>query len=297
MMLPMFTVIVRSSGKLLEYLTAHAAGYSRSKLKKLLERGFISVNGQVNTRYNWEVAPGDKITVTESTKKAESHRTKTITSKLEILYEDDAIIVINKPSGLLSVATDKIKSRTAEHELNEFLARRDTHQKTRAIIAHRLDRNASGILLFAKSEKIRDWLQENWKSIEKKYYAIVEGVPKRKFGTIKSFLTEDKFQRVYSGRPNPASKFSVTKYKVIRSNHKYSLLEVVLETGRKNQIRVHMADLKHPIAGDEKYGARTNPAGRLALHAFRLTMEHPVTMEKKVFEAKLPKELQQIVPN
>ncbi len=293
----MFTVAVRSSGKLLEYLTTHAAGYSRSKLKKLLERGQISVNGQVNTRYNWEVSPGDKISVTESSSKPEFHHAKKIASKLEIIYEDDSILVINKPSGLLSVATDKIKTQTADHQLNEFLKRRDSSGKTRAVIAHRLDRNASGILLFAKSEKIREWLQENWKSIDKKYYAIVEGCPKRKFGTIKSFLSEDKFQRVFSGRPNPASKFSVTKYQTVKSNRERALLEVTLETGRKNQIRVHLADLGHPIVGDEKYGAKTNPAGRLALHAFRLTMEHPVTKEKKVFEAKLPQELQKIVPN
>lgn len=293
----MFTIAVRGTGKLLDYAATHAAGYSRSKLKKLLERGLISVNGEVNTRYNWEVVPGDKISVSEPSKKAESYPSKTISSKIEIIYEDDSIIVINKPSGLLSVATDKIKTRTADHELNEFLRRRDPSGKTRAFIAHRLDRNASGILLFAKSESIRDQLQQNWKQIDKKYYAIVEGSPKKPFGTIKSFLTEDKFQRVFSGRPNPASKFSVTKYKVVKSGRERSLLEVTLETGRKNQIRVHLADLGHPIVGDEKYGAKTNPAGRMALHAFRLILEHPVTKEKKIFEAKLPAELRKILPN
>ena len=289
-------LLVKNPGKLLDYLAVHARGYSRSKLKKLLENRHISVNGQINTRYFWEVVPGDKIAITEPSKHPAPLRHPANPTKIKIIYEDDALIVVNKPAGLLSVETDKIKSRTADSQLNELLNRRDPSGKTRAIITHRLDRDVSGILLFAKSEAIRGWLQEHWKKIEKRYYAIVEGVPKRRAGTVKSFLTEDKFRRVYSSRPGPNAKLSVTHYKVIKTERDRALVEVVLDTGRKNQIRVHLADLGHPIVGDEKYGAQTNPFGRIALHAAWMALEHPVTKERKIFRADLPGELRRLMP-
>ncbi len=287
------TILVKERARLLDFLAHAAHGYTRSKLKKLLEGKCIEVNGQITSRYDFHLHPGDRIVIRGKSKLRE--RPSRRPSPIEIIYEDDALIAINKPPGLLSVETDKIKSRTAVHELNQLLKRRDPSGRTCVLIVHRIDRDASGILLFAKSEAIRGWLQENWKQIDKKYYAIVEGVPKKKFGTIKSFLNEDKFQRVFSGRPNPASKLSMTKYKVLKSTSERTLLEVTLETGRKNQIRVHLADLGHPIVGDEKYGAKTNPSGRLALHAYQLAFQHPHTKQVQTLTVHLPGELKKLV--
>ena len=206
---------------------------------------------------------------------------------MRIIYEDDALVVIEKPAGLLTIATDKVRDRTAYFMLNEHLR----PKRQRVFIVHRLDRDASGLLVFAKTEQAKRFLQDHWKDFEKTYFAIVEGAPEKKSGTISSFLRQNKFLKVYSGRRTEDSKFSVTHYKVVQAGFPHSLLEINLETGRKHQIRVHLADLGHPIAGDKRYGAKTNPAGRLALHASRLAFTHPVSGQRMVFESELPRTL------
>lgn len=182
----------------------------------------------------------------------------------------------------MTIATDKVRTRTAYFLLNEYL------KPGRVFIVHRLDREVSGLLVFAKTETVKRQLQDHWTQVRKKYFAIVEGTPRRHSGTLRSYLRENKFLRVYSGRKTADSKLSVTHYRLVRTNGRYSLLEVELETGRKHQIRVHLSDIGHPIVGDKRYGARTNSAGRLALHASHLALEHPVTRKKMVFESEFP---------
>ena len=205
-----------------------------------------------------------------------------------VVYEDDAVIVIEKPAGLLTIASETEKVKTAYYQLNEFLKQRSTGTRERIFIVHRLDRDTSGLMVFAKSEAVKMTLQGSWKTAEKRYYAIVEGTPVKKEGEIESNLSETKSLKVYSSRKQDQAKRAKTKYRVLKRSREYALLDILLETGRKNQIRVHLADIGHPVAGDKKYGARTDPLKRLGLHACLLSFNHPVTGERKRFESTLP---------
>jgi len=207
--------------------------------------------------------------------------------KFNIIYEDKDIIVIDKPAGMLSVSTDRDSENTAFRMVNDYMR----SKRGRVWIVHRLDRETSGVMLFAKSEKIKLLLQDNWEdmAIKRSYIAVVEGnvtVPERK---ITSWLKQTKTLRVYSSEKQGDGKHAITNYKVLKTSPDYSLLDISLETGRKNQIRVHMKDIGHPIAGDKKYGAETNPLGRIGLHASLLTLKHPITEEEMNFKAKTPK--------
>jgi len=207
---------------------------------------------------------------------------------LSIVYEDQDIIVIDKPAGLLTIATDKEKRKTAFYLLSSYLKERAQSTKERIFIVHRLDQGTSGLLVFAKNEAAKQILQEQWDQVEKRYAAVVEGVPARKEGQITSLLAETKALRVYSVRgKDGGGKEARTDYRLIKEGQGYALLDITLHTGRKNQIRVHMADMGHPIAGDKKYGATTNPLGRLALHACHISFAHP-TIPGKQMEFDIP---------
>ena len=282
---------VKDGGILLEYVRKNFS-LTNTKSKHLLESGMIVVNDKIITHHAHLLKAGDKICFESKPQKA---------SKLHfhlgfpILYEDESVIVIVKPEGLLTVATEKVKNHTAYFKLTEYVRSKDPSGKARVFIVHRIDRDASGILVFAKTEKAKMFLQENWKKFEKKYYAVVEGTPNKTEGTIKSYLVEDKFRRVYSAKESKYSKYAATRYQLMKSSGKYSLLEVTLLTGRKNQIRVHLADIGHPIIGDEKYGSKSDPAGRLGLHAYCLKFHHPETGEKKLFTSELPDSLKKLI--
>ncbi|MDD5672445.1 MAG: RNA pseudouridine synthase, partial [Candidatus Omnitrophica bacterium] len=168
-------------------------------------------------------------------------------------------------------------------------------RKKRVFIVHRIDKDASGLLVFAKSEDVKHSLQSGWKNVKKKYFAVVAGIPKEKSGSVTSFLRENKALNVYTADRADDAKLSTTRFRVLRSSAHYSLLEIELETGRKHQIRVHLADLGHPIAGDERYGCKTNPAGRLALHACELALIHPVSGKRMVFHSAMPDSFDQIL--
>lgn len=281
----MHVYTVKESGKLLDYIRKNFPELTKTKSKHLLESGMIVVNDEIVTHHAHSLKPGDKIRFESKPQKA---------SKLNfhlgfpILFEDESVIVIVKPEKLLTVATEKVKSHTVYFKLTDYVRSKDPKGRARVFIVHRLDRDASGILIFAKTEQAKEYLQKNWKKFEKKYYAVVEGIPEKKEDTIQSYLVEDKFRRVYSARKSDESKLSITHYKVLESWGNYGLLEISLETGRKNQIRVHLDDLGFPIAGDEKYHAETDPIKRLALHAFHLSFDHPVTGERKIFTTPLP---------
>jgi len=202
--------------------------------------------------------------------------------------------VIDKPPGTLTVATESEKTDTAFVRLSEYLTARNAG---RPFVVHRLDRDTSGLLLFARTADVRDELQANWESVTKTYLAVVEGVPHPAAGVIDNYLTEGRDLRVRASRQAAKdAKRAVSRYRVRESRGGFSLVEVEIETGRKHQIRVHMAELGCPVAGDKMYGATTDPAGRLCLHAWKLAFDHPTTGERVEAESPLPAALSRVVP-
>jgi len=207
---------------------------------------------------------------------------------LSILYEDRDILVVDKVSGLLTVSNEKVRDKTAHYLLNEYVRRGNQKSRNRVFIVHRLDRDTSGVIVFAKNENAKRTLQEEWKGFEKKYYAVVHGTLPEKEGVISSSLAENRNHKVYSVADPKKGKLARTGYKVLRESTKYSLLEIDLLTGRKNQIRVHLSDKGYPVVGDKKYGVKEKGIKRLALHAASLTLVHPFSKEKMTFTTLVP---------
>jgi tRNA pseudouridine32 synthase/23S rRNA pseudouridine746 synthase/23S rRNA pseudouridine1911/1915/1917 synthase len=207
---------------------------------------------------------------------------------LEILYEDEDILVVDKPAGLLTVGTDNNKTKTAYYALTDYVRKGNMRSRNRIFIVHRLDQSSSGVLVFAKNEEAKFRLQTQWKDTEKKYVAVVYGQLAKKEGVITSYLAESKAYVVYSTTDATKGKLAHTAYKVLKENRQFSLLEINLLTGRKNQIRVHLADKGHPIAGDRKYGKAKDGFRRLALHAKSISFKHPASGRQMTFETKVP---------
>ncbi|MBT8042139.1 MAG: RluA family pseudouridine synthase [Kiritimatiellales bacterium] len=207
---------------------------------------------------------------------------------LTILYEDWDILVADKACGLLSVGSETVRENTAHYLLNDYVRKGNSKSKNRIYIVHRLDRDTSGILVFAKSEQAKKFLQDEWAHFKKKYYAVVRGSMPEKKGMITSFLAENSIHKMYSVSDPEKGKFARTAYTVLKESAGCSLVEVDLMTGRKNQIRVHLADLGCPVVGDKKYGTRQKDDKRLCLHAARLTITHPFTRETMTFETPIP---------
>lgn len=276
---------VAEPSELLPFLLAHVTNRGRNSIKSLLAHGQVAVNDQVVTTYNFPLQPGQKVSILPE-RKPVAIRFR----GLSILHEDDDIIVIHKDAGLLSISAGADGETTAYRQLTEHVRRVDA--RNRIFVVHRLDRDTSGVMLFAKSEKVKLLLQDSWQETvqERTYIALVEGAVKRSSGTISSWLKESKTLKMFSSPQPNGGQHAVTHYKVIQSNKESSLLEVNLETGRKNQIRVHMQDLGHPIVGDKKYGAVTNPIGRLGLHARILAFMHPITQQELRFATDIPRE-------
>ena len=274
--------IVQEPAELLKFLFEMMPAQSRKAVKGMLGRGQVTVNDTVMTQFNETLAPGDRVTIL-----SQGANPKVKVRGIEILYEDDDLIVIDKDAGLLTIASDKEKQATAYRQLSDYV--KSANPKARIFIVHRLDRDTSGVMLFAKNKQTQQRLQNTWKDSvrERTYIALVEGTVKEK-GTVTSWLTEDKTLTMRSSsRPNKGQK-AVTRYKVLKAGRESSLLQVNLETGRKNQIRVHMQDIGHPIIGDKKYGSRKNIIGRLGLHASALQFKHPSTGEVLRFKSKIP---------
>ena len=209
--------------------------------------------------------------------------------KLDILFEDKNIIIVNKPEHLLTVATEKEREHTLFHKVAEYEKKK--HKSNKVFIVHRLDKDTSGIVVFAKNIKVKSLLQNNWEELVKtrEYLAIVEGIPTEKKQTIKTWLKENNNLITYSSnRPNDG-KLAITKYEVIENDNKYSLLKIHILTGRKNQIRVHMKEIGHPIVGDNKYGNKNKKIKRMMLHANKLEFIHPITKKILLLETKIPK--------
>ena len=275
---------VKKECELLSFLLETFSTQSRNSVKSLLGSHRVSVDGAPVTQFNFKLYPGDTVIISTSPIKKKTR------SRLPIIYEDDEIIVINKPSGLLSIASDKEKSSTAYRMLSDYVQQKDKHN--RVFVVHRLDEDTSGVLMVAKNVKIQQALQEKWNDIVSKrgYYAIVEGVMEKPSGTIKSYLKKNTQNMMYSSKKPGDGQLAITHYKVIKSNEQYTLLDVNIDTGRKNQIRVHLGEMGHHIIGDDKYGEPSNPIKRLGLHAYELDLTHPITGKKMKFTAPTPKE-------
>jgi len=273
---------VKKECRLIDYLTD--IGFTRTKVRQLMRHKAVEVNGKAALGFDQLLRRGDSVSVTKDKKEAKAAPSL----GMKIIFEDDSLIVIEKPAGLLTIASETEKTKTAYYQLNEFLKLRASRIRERIFIVHRLDRDTSGLIVFAKNEMVKNRLQEGWEKVEKRYYALVEGRPVKKEGEIMSRLSETKSLKVYSDPHSDGAKLSTTKYRVVRAGREYSLLDILLETGRKNQIRVHLSDIGHPVAGDKKYGAKTDPLGRLGLHSYRLMFKHPVSGAPLRFESKLP---------
>ena len=283
-------ITVSVSGILLDVLERMVPGASRRTLRQTLSQGRVYVNDEVCIRANQSVLAGDVVAIGEA---------RTVATKLsyglEVLYEDDSILVVHKPVNLLSVAAGGERERTAYACLRAWLKEHNPRQKL--FIVHRLDKFASGILVFAKSEPVQARLKILFSrhDIERRYLAIVHGVVGKNQGTIRSYPYEDRMMRVHSTEDSTRGKLAVTHYRVLRRFRDITSLEVTLETGRKNQIRVHLSDMGHPIVGDRAYGETTqnpskDPLKRLGLHAFRLGFIHPLTGKSMLFQTDPPPE-------
>jgi 23S rRNA pseudouridine1911/1915/1917 synthase len=241
------------------------------------------VNGKIITNPILKIAPGDVIGYTKY-----HAPLNTQDAPFPVLYEDDDLIAVVKPAGLLTYGEKGTTGTSLYRMINDFLRDRSKGNE-KIFVCHRLDREVSGILVFAKSEEIQDMIKERWKETEKRYYALVEGKPPKSEGTIESWLKENKAQKVYTAKEAPDAKFAVTHYKVIKELPENTLLEIRIETGRKHQIRVHLSDLGCPIAGDWKYGATRKIQKHIRLHAFYFSMKHPVTGQVLEFKTQMPR--------
>lgn len=290
---------VNRSDELLEFLL-RKCNTSRNNVKNLLVRKQVLVNGKVVTQYNYVLAKDDEVRIarkpvrngviatqnTAKTDKSVKAAKKQPRPTMKILYEDEDFLVVDKPAGLLSVENGK------EHECAysyavDYLQRKG--KTARPFVLHRIDKETSGVLVFAKNVKIHSMLRLRWNEQvqTREYYAVVEGVPENRSATITSYLKENANNLVYSTN-DPSGQKAITRYEVLSDNGDYALLRVQIDTGRKNQIRVHMKSIGHAVVGDEKYGSEKNPLERLGLHAGKLEFIHPVTKELLTFTSPLP---------
>ncbi|MBB6003065.1 RluA family pseudouridine synthase [Arcicella rosea] len=275
---------VSEPAELMTFLLDKMPHKSRHNIKSYLRDKQVLVDNKAETQYNYKLRVGQSVNI-KSSKAPEIQKYKGLT----IIYEDQYLIIIEKQEGFLSIATEKQKLYNAYSTLSDHVKKQDP--ANRIFVVHRLDRETSGLMMFAKSERIQKLLQESWNETiqQRTYLAVVEGNVEYPLGTVRSYLVESKALTVYS-TSNPAlGKEAITHYDTINATEFNTLLKVNLETGRKNQIRVHMKDIGHPIVGDEKYGAKTDPIGRLGLHAWVLSFVHPITDEEMYFETIVPK--------
>lgn len=267
---------------LLDQLSEMYPESSKTTLRQLLQTGRVRVNGGIEKNAKLELVAGDEVEVTQKSSQT------LLPNELSILYEDGDVIVVYKANGLLTVATERERETTAQAYLNQYVGARRGQERIQVV--HRLDRETSGVLLFAKNAHARERLKEQFAehTIDRLYVALIEGRIDPPRGTIESWLRERRDLKMVSGPPHPEAKLAITHYETVKTNAKYSMLEVRLETGRKNQIRAHLSEAGHPVLGDRMYGSEVNPIARLALHAKRLGFEHPVTGKKMLFESAVP---------
>jgi 23S rRNA pseudouridine1911/1915/1917 synthase len=284
---PLFTVA--DGQELMKFLLASLPDKNRDNIKTLLRDNQVLVDGEPISQFNYHLRPGQQVVISRN-KIAQKKTYRGIS----IIYEDNDIIVIDKHAGVLSVATDNKEKFTAYSILYDHVKRKNPDGKI--FIVHRLDRETSGLMMFAKSPRIQKKLQENWNDIirERVYVAAVEGIVNPPEGEISSYLRENNNMVVYSSKEGDDGKYAITNYITLKTNPTYSLLKMSLRTGRKNQIRVHLQDIGHPIVGDKKYGSKVNPISRLGLHALVLAFQHPVNGRELRFETSIPRKFSEL---
>lgn len=294
------SLVVQQPAELLAFLFASRPEAKRGAVRQWLKHGSVLVNGKATTRFNHPLQPGDVVSIRA---KREAVADDPLPLGLKIVFEDDALIVVEKPAGLLSMATDAERRRAADAPrrrtayslLTDYVRGGDRRSPHRVWIVHRLDRETSGLMVFAKTEASKRALQSLWHNAEKRYLAVVEGRAPANEGLLSSHLDESQSYKVHSAPPSEATRLAVTRYRVFNQTAQGALMELTLETGRRNQIRVHLADANCHVVGDKKYGAKTNPARRLALHASFLQFPHPSSGEMVKFESPLPRELARLM--
>ncbi|MDE6317573.1 MAG: RluA family pseudouridine synthase [Muribaculaceae bacterium] len=268
---------------LLEFLFVSMPQRKRTNVKELLQHNQVKVNNAVITQFDTPLTPADTVYVNLTREFPRFYN-----RRLNIVYEDDDIIVVNKGYGLLSMGNDKVKEGTAYSILKEYVKWVDPRQKI--FIVHRLDRDTSGLMMFAKNVKAKEAMQHNWNNmvLNRTYVAVVEGNVENDEGVIRTYLAENSKYEVYVTENPEEGQLAVTRYKVLKRKKGCTLMELELDTGRKNQIRVHMKHIGHPITGDRRYGADASPIHRLGLHARTLRFVHPVTRREMNFSTPIP---------
>ena len=277
------TLVAEREQPLLEFLLENVKTLSRSKIKLTLRGGGITVGGKTVTRFDYPLKPGMKVVVSRSKNNQLTLRNRYV----RIVYEDRWLVVVEKQPGILSMAAGH-SSLNVKAVLDDYF--RKTRQPCTAHVVHRLDRDTSGLMVYAKDMQTEQVMEHNWHQMvyDRRYVAVVSGRMERDSGTVSSYLKDNKAFITYSSPTDNGGKLAITHYFTLDRSSDYSLVEFKLETGRKNQIRVHAADIGHPVCGDTKYGDGEDPAGRLCLHAFLLCFYHPVTRQPMEFETPFP---------
>lgn len=277
------TFKVKEQNELMKFLIENLPNKNRNNIKSLLKNKQVLVDGAAISQFNHPLNPGQEVMITESRFSDKDMK------GIKVVYEDEYLIAIEKASGILSIATDKEREKTAYNIVKNYVKSRNPLEKL--FIVHRLDRETSGVMIFAKTEEMQQILQTNWQKmvLERTYVAVVEGKVEKNSDTIISYLKENSaFVTFSSDKEIEGSKKAITHYTVLKRSKGFSLVEANIETGRKNQIRVHMQSLGHSVVGDKKYGATTNPLGRLGLHAKSIIFKHPKTGKVLSFQTGIP---------
>lgn len=274
---------VKEEVTLLPFLFSSLSGLSKSEVKSMLKYKHIAIKGSAVTQFDTPLSPGDIVQVNFGRSFYKFNN-----PQVKVIYEDKWFVVIEKASGLLSVANDTAREKNAFHIVRDYV--RHDNPDAEIYVCHRLDQYTSGILVFAKDESLMMELRSNWDFYvkERRYVCVTENIPARPEDTIESLLTQNEHLRVHSTNDETVGRLALTHYKVIQTRGRYALVDVEIFTGKKNQIRVHMSEMGCPIAGDMKYGAETNPVRRLMLHNYRLSFIHPVTGELMRFTLPTP---------
>ena len=284
---------VKQSGPLLAWLFAAWPDEKKKQIRTWLKFQAITVNGRPVSQFDHPLKPGDTVAVRADRFAAPKTR---LSSGLKIYFEDAHLLVVEKPEGLLSISSPAEPKKTAYFQLTEYLRHKNPRSRERVWIVHRLDRETSGLMVFAKTAPSKEILQSHWDNFEKKYEAVVEGRMPKESGKLESDLDETNPHHVAVRPKSERTRHAVTHYRVLKTGPQRSLVELTLETGRRHQIRVQLAHAGCPVVGDEKYGAKTNPAGRLGLHACFLRFRHPITGDELRFTSPLPKALGRWIP-
>lgn len=283
---------VQAPAQLLAYLFATWPAEKKKQIRTWLKFQSVMVNDRPVTQFDHALYPGDVVSI--RTDRFAAPRS-VLACGITVHYEDADIIVINKPENLLSIASEAEQEKTAYFQLTDYLRQGQQQARERVWIVHRLDRETSGLMVFAKTARAKETLQAGWDKAEKRYEAVVEGRLPDDSGTMESDLNETNPFKVFSSPPTEFTRHAITHYRVLARKPTRTLVELTLETGRRHQIRVQLADLGHPIVGDEKYKAKTDPAKRLGLHSSFLRFPHPETGKEMSFTSPLPKKLARLV--